>query len=190
MEVGGLLSLERTMIRVALFRGPKPLKTKRSKSFKLITRLELFHPTSPPCHLDLPILNNCLVLPVVVGMHLHIARTNVHLITVLVHAVVVRVLVVMLALPVLNAAVVRRREPIEPILERLLALLVPFEVPDDFVLLVQDLPPAEGVVAVEVLVQVLVLALFLVAVVARGVPLNQSIVFCKRRNKDDRDGKL
>lgn len=123
-------------------------------------------------------------------MHLHIARTNVHLITVLVHAVVVRVLVVMLALPVLNAAVVRRREPIEPILERLLALLVPLQVPDDFVLLVQDLPPAEGVVAVEVLVQVLVLALFLVAVVARGVPLNQSIVFCKRRNKDDRDGKL
>lgn len=119
------------------------------------------------------------MLPVVVGVHLHITRANVHLITVVVHAVVVRVLVVMLALPVLDAAVVRRGKPVEPILERLLALLVPLQMPDDFVLLVQDLPPAERVVAVEVLVQVLVLTLFLVAVVPGGVPLNQSIVFWK-----------
>lgn len=111
-------------------------------------------------------------------MHLHVAGADVDLITVLVHAVVVRVLVVVLALPVLDAAVVRRREPVEAILERFLPLLVPLEMANDFVLLVQDLPPAERVVAVEVLVQIFILALFLVAVVPGGVPLNQSVVFC------------
>lgn len=124
------------------------------------------------------------MLPVVVGVHLHIARADVHLVAVVVHAVIVGVLVVVLTVPVLDTAVVRRGKPIEAILERFLALLVPLEVPDDFVLLVQDLAPAEGVVAVEVLVQVLVLALFTVAVVAGSVPLNETVVVCRKKGKE------
>lgn len=126
------------------------------------------------------------MLPVVVGVHLHVARADVHLVAVVVHAVIVGVLVVVLTVPVLDAAVVRRGKPIEAILERLLALLVPLEVPNDFVLLVQHLAPTERVVAVEVLMQVLELALFTVAVVAGSVPLDETVVVCGKKGEKEK----
>jgi len=96
------------------------------------------------------------VLAVEVGVHLDIAGAHVHLRAVLVDAVVVGLLpVVGTALPVGRSTVVRRGEAGEAQLEALLALLVPLEVPDDVVLLAQDLALAGLLVAMEVLPQVL-----------------------------------
>jgi len=109
------------------------------------------------------------VLAVEVGVHLDIAGAHVHLRAVLVDAVVVGLLpVVGTALPVGRSTVVRRGEAGEAQLEALLALLVPLEVPDDVVLLAQDLALAGLLVAVEVLPQVLLPAQAVLALQVGG----------------------
>jgi len=109
------------------------------------------------------------VLAVEIGMHLDVTGAHIHLGTVLVDAVVVGLFpVVGATLSVGWCTVVRGGEAGKAQLEAFLALLVPLQVPDDVVLLAQDLALAGLLVAMEVLPQVLLPAQAVLALQVGG----------------------
>lgn len=112
------------------------------------------------------LLNDGRILPVVVGVHLHVRCRNVHLVTALFDAMIVGLLLVVRAVGVSVRAVVQRRVPHEAVLQRFVALLVPLEVADHLLLLDEDARVA--VQAVEVLPVVEVFAVRAAAFQGRG----------------------
>lgn len=142
MKVRRPLPGERTVIRDAVLGRPEPLEA---------------------------LLDDRRVLPVIIRVHLHVRGRYVHLVAVLVDAVVVRLLPVVRTLParVTLGTVVGGRVAHEAVLERLVALLVPLEVPDHLLFLDEDSTAA--VEAVEVLATAEVLAVGTAALLAAGV---------------------
>jgi len=91
------------------------------------------------------------VLAMVIRVHLHVRRRYVHLVAILVDAMVMGLLSVVRTRPagVFLRAVVRWRVSHEAVLQGLVPLLVPLEVPDHLLLLHEH--PAAAVQTVEVL---------------------------------------
>lgn len=81
------------------------------------------------------LLDNGGVFSVVVGVHLHIGRGYVDLITTLLDAVVMRLFLIVRAIRVPIRAIVQRAVPHETVLQTFVAFLVPLEVPDHLLLL-------------------------------------------------------
>lgn len=82
-----------------------------------------------------PFLYDCRVFSVIVCVHLHIRRANVHLITRALYAMVVGLLAIVTASLITVGAVVARRVPHETVLQALVPLLVPLEVSDHLLFL-------------------------------------------------------
>lgn len=81
------------------------------------------------------LLDDSRVFSVVVGVHLHIGRGYVHLITTFLDAMVMRLFLIVRAIRVPIRAIVQRAVPHETVLQALVAFLVPLEVPDHLLLL-------------------------------------------------------
>lgn len=71
----------------------------------------------------------------IVAVHLYITGGNVHFITVFLNAVIVRLLFIVRTVGELVATIVQRAVSHETMLQRFIALLVPLEVSDHFLLL-------------------------------------------------------
>lgn len=102
-----------------------------------------------------PLLNDGRVLAMVVAVHLHVRRANVHLVAVRLQTVVVRLFALVRTRGVLWRTVVARREPQEAVVQALVALLVPLQVANDLLLFGQDFAQTHDVVAVIVVALVL-----------------------------------
>lgn len=114
-------------------------------------------------------VDNLRVFAMKVGVHLHIAGAHVYLGTMLVHAMVMRLLpVVDAALAISRCTIVARRETRKAELKALLTLLMPLQMTNDVVLLAEDLALAGLVVAVEVFAQRLLAAQSILALQIRG----------------------
>lgn len=138
VEMCSPLSEERAVGGPALLRRPEPLEA---------------------------FLDDSRVFSVVVGVHLHIGRRYVHLITTLLDAVVMRLLLIVRAIRVPIRAIIQRTVPHETVLQALVAFLVPLEVPDHLLLLQKH--PRVTVQTVEVLPVVEILAVRATALDAR-----------------------
>lgn len=143
VEMRGALPEEAAIRGAALLRRPEPLET---------------------------LLNNRRILSVVIGVHLYIGRGYVHLITALFDTVIVRLFFVVRAIGVAIRTIVQRTVPHETVLEALVALLVPLEVPDHLLLLEEH--ARITVQTVEVLPVVEILAVRAAALDARRELLN------------------
>ena len=108
MKVSGALSVEGAVGSLTVLGGAEPLES---------------------------FLDDGRVFSVVIGVHLHVRRADVHLVASFLDAVVVRLLAVVRAAAVAVVAVVARRVPHESVLQRLVPLLVPLEVTDHFLFL-------------------------------------------------------
>lgn len=99
-------------------------------------------------------VDNLRVFAMEVGVHLHVAGAHVYLGTVLVDAMVMRLLpVVDAALAISRCTVVAGRETRKAELKALLTLLMPLQVTNDVVLLAENLALAGLIIAVEVFAQ-------------------------------------
>lgn len=124
----GALPEEAAIRGAALLRRPEPLET---------------------------LLNNRRILSVVIGVHLHVGRGYVHLITSLFDTVIMRLFFIVRAIGIAIRAIVQRAVPHETVLEALVALLVPLEVPDHLLLLEEHARIAVQTVEVLPVVQIL-----------------------------------
>lgn len=138
VEMRGALSEESAISGAALLRRPEPLET---------------------------LLDDRRILPVVIGVHLHVGGGYVHLIAALLDAVIVRLFFIVRAIRVTIRAIVQRAVPHEAVLEAFVALLVPLKVPDHLLLLEEH--ARVTVETVEVLPVVEVLAVRAAALDAR-----------------------
>lgn len=82
-------------------------------------------------------LNDGRVLAMVIGMHLHIRRGYVNLVTILMNAVIMCLFAIVRTIAMRGSvrAIVGRRVPQEAVLQGLVPLLVPLEVPDHLLFL-------------------------------------------------------
>lgn len=146
MKVSGSLGDEGTVIGRATLGGPKPLKA---------------------------LLYDGRVLTVIVGVHLHVRGGYVSLVAVVVYAVIVRLLPVVrtLSARVVLGTAVGGRVPHEAMLKRLVALLVPLEVPYHLLFLDKHAPSA-AVQTVEVLPTAQILAVSVTALLAAAISTN------------------
>lgn len=115
MKVRGPLSNELTIVSRATLGGPKSLKA---------------------------LLYDGRVLAMVIRVHLHVRCRYVHLVAILVDAMIVGLLSIVRTDPagVLFRTIVHWRVPHETVLQGLVPLLVPLEVPDHFLLLHEHSP--------------------------------------------------
>lgn len=99
-------------------------------------------------------VDNLRVFAMEVGVHLHIAGAHVYLGTVLVDAMVMRLLpVVDAAFAISRSTVIAGRETRKAELKALLTLLMPLQMTNDIVFLAENLALAGLIVAVEVFTQ-------------------------------------
>lgn len=124
MKVRGPLANERTMLGRAILGSPKPLEA---------------------------LLYDGRVLAMVIRVHLHVRCRYVHLVAILVDAMIVGLLSIVRTDPagMPLRAIVRRRVSHEAVLQGLVPLLVPLEVPDHLLLLHEH--PAAAVQTMKVL---------------------------------------
>ena len=143
MEVRGPLPDERTVISSTALGSSKSLET---------------------------LLYDSRVLTVIVGVHLHVRRRYVYFIAILVDTVVVSLFTIVGAgtarMPL--RAIVRRRVPHEPVLQRFVPLFVPLEMPDHFLLFHKH--PTTAVQTVKMLAAAELLTIRATAFLARRVP--------------------
>ena len=99
-----------------------------------------------------PLPLNCIVLPVVVEVHLHVGGADVHLVTAItLDTVIVGLFLVVGAVHELVTAVVHWSHSTETILESFVHLLMPFTVSDHFFLLCKIFALAHGYSTVKML---------------------------------------
>ena len=95
---------------------------------------------------------NCIVLPVVVEVHLHVGGADVHLVTsIALDTVIVRLFLVVGTVHKLVTTVIHWSHSSEPVLEGFIHLLVPFAMSDHFFLLCKIFALAHGDCTVEML---------------------------------------
>lgn len=97
------------------------------------------------------LLDDGRVLAMVVGVHLHVRRADVHLVAATLQAMVVRLLAMVRAVGEALDALVDGRTAKEAMGERFVALLVPLEVPNHLLLLHEDARVARLRIAMKVL---------------------------------------
>jgi hypothetical protein len=100
----------------------------------------------------------------IISVHLDITRTDISLITLILNAVIMSLFPIVLTIPKLDTAVIRRSESQESVVQGFRTLLVPLQMADDLFFFIEDFIRALNVVTVIVLTLIFDLTLLVVTI--------------------------